>query len=132
MDNCRTKSHQKLFVFEEKKSKLTLENERQVETEKVKVDGCEITDNAAHCDYLLTTEKLEMYIELKGQDIDHAIVQIENTIKRLTAGNRVKRAYIICTRVPMASPKLQALALQAKKRLNYALIVKGSGFRDKY
>jgi hypothetical protein len=96
------------------------------------VDGCEITDHTTRCDYLLTTEQLEMYVELQGQDIDHAIVQIESTIERLSTGNRVKRAYIICTRVPMASPKLQALALQAKKRLNYALIVKSSGFRDKY
>jgi hypothetical protein len=132
MENCRTKSCQKLFVFEEKRSKLTLENVKEVESEIIKVDGCEISDQTARCDYLLTTEQLEMYVELKGQDINHAIIQIESTIERLSTGNRAKRAYIICARVPMASPELQMLALQAKKRLNYALIVKSSGFRDKY
>jgi hypothetical protein len=94
MDDCRTKSHQQLFVFEENKSKLTLENERQVESESVRVDGCEIKDETVRCDYLLSTAHLEMYIELKGQDIDHAIIQIENTIKRLSTGSRQRRGYI--------------------------------------
>ena len=42
---CRRESNQKLFVYQENKSKLTLQNNDQVSSISIKVDGCEINDS---------------------------------------------------------------------------------------
>ena len=93
MKNCRTTSKNKIFKFEEQRSSLTLENIDQVLSTKIIVDGCEINDNDVKCDYLHLAKGMEMYIELKGQDILHAMKQIERTMKLLSS-NYQKQAKI--------------------------------------
>lgn len=134
MSNCRETSKNKEFIFEEKRSKLTLKNSNEVYSTKIKVDGCEIKGDTKRCDFMLTTDKLEIYIELKGTDISKAIIQIESTIGKLGSNNSIpeRKAYIICTRVPLASTEIQILALKLKKNFNANLIVKSSPYTDKY
>jgi len=131
---CRNKSKQKLFVYKEMKSKLTLENTDQVESESVKVDGCEINDKSIRCDFLHIAKDIEFYIELKGQDLEHALDQIRATIKRLSNNIKLypKKSYIICTRSPLSSTEIQNYKREFKKDYNSELIIKSSPYSDKY
>lgn len=81
--SCRNISNQKLFVYQEMRSKLTLENVDSVESTSIKIDGCEINDDSVRCDYMHLAKEIEFYIELKGQDLEHALEQIKSTINRL-------------------------------------------------
>lgn len=132
--NCRRTSNQKIFVYEEKKSKLTLENKDQVDSISVIVDGCEINDNTIRCDFFHIAKETEFYIELKGQDIEHAVNQIISTIKRLSSNERKqkKRSYIICTRSPLSSSKIQNYKYFFRKHYNSDFVVKSSPFKDEY
>jgi hypothetical protein len=132
--SCRTKSSQKLFTFEENKSKLTLENVEQVESTKIVVDGCEINDDSIRCDYMLLAKEKEFYIELKGQDLLHAVAQLKATIKRLSPNfkSKNKKSYVICTRSPLSSTQIQNLKFDLIKNFNSDLQIKSSPYKDKY
>ena len=107
--NCRKISSQKLFVYQEMRSKLILENVDSIESTSITVDGCEINDDTIRCDFMHIAKGIEFYIELKGQDLEHALEQIKSTIFRLSTnvkkGNKI--SYIICTRSPMSSAEIQ-------------------------
>ena len=134
MKKCRKKSKQKLFVFSENKSKLTLINKDEVLSERIEVDGCEINDNSLRCDYLLLAKGFEFYIELKGQNISHAILQIQSTILRLSKNTNLKNkiSFIICTRVPLTTTKIQSLQYDMKNKFNANLYVRSSPFEFEY
>lgn len=131
---CRRTSNQKIFVYEEKKSKLTLENKDQVDSVSIIVDGCEINDSTIRCDFFHIAKETEFYIELKGQDIEHAVKQIISTIKRLSSNERTqrKKSYIICTRSPLSSSKIQNYKYLFRKNYNSDFVVKSSPFKDEY
>lgn len=132
--SCRKISSQKLFVYQEMRSKLTLENIDNIESVSVKVDGCEINDDSIRCDFMHIAKEIEFYIELKGQDLEHALEQIKATINRLSSnvkkGNKI--SYIICTRSPMSSSEIQNHKLEFRKKFNSKLEIKSSPFKDKY
>jgi hypothetical protein len=117
----------KLIVFSEQRSKLTLLNNDSGEVQKVQVDDCEIT-SGMRCDHLAIKANCEYYIELKGQDIKHAIKQIERTIKTLSNSNNRKISFIICTRSPLAAAEIQNLQLKFRRDFNSNLIVKNSPY----
>ena len=131
---CRRESNQKLFVYHENKSKLTLQNNDQVSSISIEVDGCEINDSSIRCDFMHIAKEIEFFIELKGQDIEHAVNQIINTINRLSPDIRAKekRSYIICTRSPISSTKIQKYKYHFKKNYNSDFIVKSSPYKDFY
>lgn len=133
MAKCRVTSKNKLFTFEEQRSKLTLQNKDEVESTKIHVDGCEIT-TGIRCDYLHLAKNIEMYIELKGQDINHAMEQIKSTITALSdnAKTQEKRCYIICTRVPLTSATIQIFKLKFKRDYNAELIIQSSPHSASY
>ena len=116
------------------RSKLTLENINEVESESIKVDGCEINDKSIRCDFLHIAKNIEFYIELKGQDLEHALNQIKTTIKRLSNNKKLypKKSYIICTRSPLTSTEIQNYKREFKKEYNSDLIIKSSPYTDKY
>ena len=118
--NCRKISSQKLFVYQEMRSKLILENVDSIESTSITVDGCEINDDTIRCDFMHIAKGIEFYIELKGQDLEHALEQIKSTILRLSSnivkGNKV--SYIICTRSPMTSSEIQNYKLEFRKKFN--------------
>jgi hypothetical protein len=66
---CRRNSNKKLFIYEEKRSKLTLENTNEVKSTSIIVDGCEINDHTIRCDFMHVAKNFERYIVLKGQDL---------------------------------------------------------------
>ena len=134
MAKCRTTSKNKIFTFKEQRSVLNLENVDQVDSVKIIVDGCEINDDGIKCDYLHIAKEIEMYIELKGQDLIHAMNQIERTIKMLSSnGQKQKKiSYIICTRSPLTSTEIQNYDRKFREKFNSKLIIKSSPFSDKY
>lgn len=134
MKNCRTTSKNKIFKFEEQRSSLTLENKDLVESTRIIVDGCEINDNDIRCDYLHIAKNVEMYIELKGQDLLHAMKQIERTMRLLSSNyqKHAKVSYIICTRSPLTSTEIQNYDRQFRIKFNSKLIIKSSPYKDTY
>ena len=128
MANCRTTSKNKVFTYKEKRSSLTLYNNDEVLSEKIVVDGCEINDDDIKCDFMHIAKGVEMYIELKGQDLLHAMKQIERTIRLLSFNIKTqeKISYIICTRSPLISTEIQAYDREFRKKYNSKLIIKSS------
>jgi hypothetical protein len=134
MEDCKTISNNKIYTFKEQRSSLMLVNEDEVESTKIIVDGCAINDEGVRCDFLHIAKETEMYIELKGQDVSHAIKQIERTIQILSSDSKTQQkiSYIICTRSPLTSTEIQNYAREFKKKFNSNLIVKSSPFEDSY
>lgn len=132
--NCKNISSQKLFVYQEMRSKLILENVDNIESTSIKIDGCEINDDSIRCDFMHLAKGIEFYIELKGQDLEHALDQIKATILRMSSnikkGNKI--SYIICTRSPMSSSEIQNHKLEFRKKFNSRLEIKSSPFKAKY
>lgn len=133
MEKCREKSKNKIFTFAEQGIKLTLKNKDEIESTKIHVDGCAITEGP-RCDYLHLAKGIEFYIELKGQDLQHAVRQLKRTISSLGARDMQQKriCYIICTRSPLASTEIQELDREFRKYYNSRLVVKSSPYTDSY
>ena len=125
-EQCSTIVNDKRIVLSENKSKIIFINNNQKPIERVVVDGCAVRDGIK-CDYMLICEDdFEHYIELKGSDIDHAINQLTTTFRRLSKCFRThkKEAYIISTRCPLTTTKIQNEKLKFKKNYNSSLTIK--------
>jgi len=125
---CIQESKDKLIVFQENRSKITIVNKNEAKISRVKVDGCAIT-TGVRCDYLLLSNNIEYFIELKGQDISHAVKQLGASIDILSKSTDTKVSFIICRRGPMNSPKIQVLRAKFKKKYRFDLIIKSSPFK---
>ncbi|MBD1936431.1 hypothetical protein [Microcoleus sp. FACHB-68] len=116
------------IVLQENKSKITFKNSNQEQIRKIKVDGCAINDNKTlRCDYvLIPQEDIEIYVELKGSDISHAVKQIQSTIALLSddVKNKKKLCVVVSTRVPTTGTNIQQLQIQFKQKFNASFIVK--------
>ncbi|MDO6803940.1 hypothetical protein Q4595_15930 [Wenyingzhuangia sp. 1_MG-2023] len=132
--SCKLISNQKIFVFEEQKSKLSLINKDEVESTQIKVDNCLIKDNSLKCDYMHLAKDIEFYIELKGQDINHAVKQLKSTFKQLSSNSKKSKkiSYIICARTPLSATQILKLKREFKKDYNSKLEVKSSPFKSIY
>jgi len=130
---CTTRTKQKIITFSEKRSTLILKNTNQIIATCVVVDGCEIT-SGVRCDHFMLANDVEHYIELKGQDLTHAIDQIISTIKALSINisKQAKISYIICTRSPLNSTAIQNLQVQFRKNYNSRLIIKSSPYQTSF
>ena len=119
-----------------RQSKMTFLDAKRKEILKIHVDGCQITDNnTLKCDFLVIREankqtkeeRLECYVELKGQNVIHAIKQIECTIKLLSenAKKQLKYAFVIFSgRGPKYNPTIQSEQKRFKDTYKCRLIVK--------
>jgi len=124
---CRVTTRDKLIVCEENKRKITFVNSDETEVEKVKVDGCEITDNNVNkCDYLVIKNAIERYVELKGGDIRHAIKQISSTINILSTNpsKGFKESFVISSKCPLSSAELKVYKKKFKQNFNSTLLIK--------
>jgi hypothetical protein len=127
---CSTKTKQKIITFSEKRSTLILKNTNKVYATCVRVDGCEIT-TGIRCDHLMLAKEIEHFIELKGQDLPHAIDQLIASMRVLSSDikRQTKIAYIICTRSPLNSTAIQNLQVQFRKHYNSQLVIKSSPYQ---
>ena len=126
INECRIKSRRRIFFFHENRSSLWLHNIHEVETLRIKIDKCEFKDNEGiRCDYMLVAPDTEIYIELKGTDISHAVEQIRATLRRMSREFRKskRKAYIICTRFPAILAGEQDMKRDFKRDENCDLII---------
>lgn len=131
IEQCSQKiNYKKILVKEKKSSEITFSNEDLVEVTKVQVDNC-LEIQGVKCDWLIIISEpyIEIYIELKGSDVDHAFKQVENTIKFLSKDykNVIKYCYVITTRCPLTSAQIQNQQKNFKKDYNAILRVKKTG-----
>ncbi|MEJ2802004.1 hypothetical protein WAE61_09000 [Comamonadaceae bacterium PP-2] len=102
----------KIKVEENGKSAVLLNPDGKMH-HKVQVDGCLLKQQTA-CDWYIRSVQNDenewmVLIELKGRDVEHALNQIDSTVKYLQNENRFKgvsrwSALIVCSKVPK-SPK---------------------------
>lgn len=125
---CIRKTKESNIKFEEKKSKTVFQNLKHEVYYCIQVDGCAIKDGVK-CDHMLANDAgLEFYIELKGCDVNHAILQLEETIKKLSEDSAClpKKAFIISTRQPSVDVKIQNAKKRFYKNYNAELLVKNT------
>ena len=81
---CIERTSAPLIVFKEKKAKITFQNTARKEYQRITVDGCVIKEGNK-CDFLLVSNEHgdQYFVELKGEDVNKAIVQLETTIEKL-------------------------------------------------
>jgi len=127
--SCSEVMKDKLIVLTERKNKsnITLQNKSEEFVTKVRVDGCHIMDNQPKCDFLVLKNSEEYFVELKGQNIEHAFKQLIRTMKLLRKNMGLVNCMVICTRSPLSSVKIQNEAKKFRKKYNAKLIVKKSG-----
>jgi hypothetical protein len=124
--NCERETTQSILVLREHKSRLIVKNSRNEKIKQVRIDGCVVTEGQ-RCDFLIIgVDNSEYFVELKGCDVDHAIKQLETTIKLLgSKAKSVKRhSIIVSTRCPLSSPKIQKWQIYFWKNFASELTVK--------
>ena len=125
---CESKTRVSRIVLSEKRSKITFVNDNNHNIRKIIIDGCFINEGIK-CDFLLILpDDTELFVELKGCDVSHAINQLERTIEK-TSNNifeQPKISFIVSTRCPLASAEIQNYKLRFKKKYKSELIIKNS------
>lgn len=128
--HCQTKTKDPLIPLREPRtrSQLVISNPNRNEVTVIKVDGCEIADNSTpRCDFAIDVHTdLEIYVELKGSDIKHAIEQIESTISIISSSPQLARklCIVVSTRVPRQGTNIQALQRRFMLRYRATLRIK--------
>lgn len=125
---CVTETNHPVIKFEEKKSIVRFNNPQRLTYKRVAVDGCALKDGVK-CDNMLCSadEREEHYVELKGQDIKHAIEQLATTIVKLGEYDSRRYAYVSCTKVaPLIRTDIQNAYIRFKKKYNSSLVIKSS------
>jgi hypothetical protein len=101
-------------------TKLFLLNPQERRVEQIQVDGCAITEGL-RCDWLVILNDAiaqeEIYVELKGSGVHHAIEQLRTTVTQLSADchNLRKRCLVVFTRNPMSGTDIQNQKVKFRK-----------------
>lgn len=104
---------------------------------KVIIDGGVVSNNTTElrCDFMVVQddETVELYIELKGQDIAHAAKQILQTIKN-HGSQRAKKRYtaIVTSTTPKKNTALDSVKILLKKKTLIAPFIKNNILKLKY
>lgn len=125
-DSCVRKTTDSIIKFQELRSIIRFHNSQRSLYKKVKVDGGALHEGAK-CDNMLCSadEHEERYIELKGSDIPHAIVQLRTTILKLGEHDSNRHSYVVCTKVaPRITTAIQKAKVEFRKRLKSDLQIK--------
>jgi hypothetical protein len=134
LPECEEYKSDAKIVLQENKSKITFLNPNQDQILIIRVDNCVIKDDETlRCDYaIVPCDEVEIYVELKGSDISHAVKQLESTIKFLSNNPQKmkKLCFVVSTRVPKQSTSVQQLQSQFKKKFNASFRIKN--IQDSY
>jgi hypothetical protein len=116
------------------RSKFRLNNLQKASISVIRVDGCAIK-TGIRCDYLLgLPSKQEIYIELKGSDIKHAVEQLARSIEMLSCHNELggKLCFVASTKCPINSTEIQVLKKKFRKKYNAKLTIKNGEIIHEY
>jgi hypothetical protein len=134
LPECEEYKSDSKIVLQENKSKITFLNPNRDQILLISVDDCVIKNSETlRCDYaIIPCDGVEIYVELKGSDILHAVKQIESTIKLLSDNpQKIKKlCFVVSTRVPKQSTSVQQLQSQFKKKFNASFRIKN--IQDSY
>jgi hypothetical protein len=125
MEGCIVKCNDKIIVFKDcgnNKCEMRFLNPNERAVEKIRVDGCAITEGKK-CDFMLKTDTDENYIEIKGKNVLYACEQIEETIKKLSVNSKTqaKNSFVVSTGTPKVTGKIQVLKKKFKLTYNSSL-----------
>ena len=124
-----------MAVVEENKKKYALVNRNRDKIARFQIDdGMISSQNIVKCDNLVidTDSKFAVFVELKGTDLKHAFVQVDETVTRLLSGIPGYRIYarIVTsnrTNVPNIKACPQYVALSKKIMCRKGNVVVHSG-----
>lgn len=119
-----------IIKVKENTSTFEMLNKERRKIDKMKVDGCVIT-NGIRCDWMFVDQlsKKEIYVELKGRDVEHAYDQIVETVTKLSKTKDNKNGIIVCTKCPLTDTKTQIIKAKARKK-NIVLTIKSRVFTE--
>lgn len=125
---CSETLRNKIVTASENNRKLIINNLSEKKIDKIKVDGCLITDHRVRCDYMFEIDRpliKVIYLELKGCDIKKAYDQLYETISIFEKRHQglEKECHIVASRVPKAGPQIQQYKTQLLKNKKAKLIV---------
>lgn len=119
---------------EENGRKAVFLNPGNAAIKKVRVDGCLIVDETLKADYIVSKPNVvDVIVELKGKDIDHAKDQIVATLafwKAHPPFSAKIAGLIICSRSPMSSSDLQVMKKKVKDQHGLLLTVHENGRKE--
>lgn len=124
------------IVCEEHKKKILFDCNGET-FHKVIIDGGVVSNNTTElrCDFMVIqdNETIELYIELKGQDIAHATKQIIQTIKN-HGSQRARKRYtaIVTSTTPKKNTALDNAKMLLKKETFITPFVKNNILKLKY
>jgi hypothetical protein len=114
-DCTKTVSHT-IVMVEENKRKAKFANPESKKFVITRVDDCIITDGI-RCDYLVTKSGVaSIFVELKGNDVDHACDQLESTVANELVSKLLEKRLgfvIVCSKYPKIDTTIQ----RAKNRI---------------
>lgn len=114
-----TLTDSKVLVEENGKKAVFLNTSRK-KFLRVQIDGCLIR-NATACDWLVVMAKNgAVLVELKGKDVEHALIQLEATMKHIVGTNKYPSriaALVVCSGVPK-HPSFDTKLQRSKNRFS--------------
>jgi hypothetical protein len=128
---CETELRDKKIVLRDEQSRsfnsMIFNNLSQKPVRKILIDDC-VIKKGIRCDYLLIANAMEHFVELKGNKVEHAIEQIEQTIKQVSEDRQQqpKWCFVISSRCPLLTTKIQEIKLRFKKRYNAIFVIKNN------
>ena len=123
--DCTDCSKGKKIVANEKRRKYTAENVNSKTICKVRIDDCVIVGSSIiKCDYLFLVcdDSTALFIELKGQNMSHAIDQIEASIAYLST---ILKNFSINARIVLS--KVNTPDIQSSKLVKFKHKIKKLG-----
>jgi hypothetical protein len=137
--SCAKETRDEIIVCEEKRRKFIGKNNNRKPILKVEVDGCLIT-KGTRCDWLLVDidGNIAHFIELKGNDLKKAFLQLEKTIQRISNTNNQyisteftkKYAYAVLSKCPLRSNDIDNKKVEFKRKLKTGLFVKNNEIKQ--
>jgi hypothetical protein len=97
----------------------------------IRVDGCVVKSGLRADWVIISNANNQVFVELKGKDVAHAIEQLESTIELFVKNAWVmphRGALIMCQQVPKAMTRLQAATDRFRRLYGVRLKVSSSHF----
>ncbi len=114
----------------EERSKFVLVYPAQVPVQVIKVDTL-LPLATLQCDYVLVVQAQELYVELKGSDVEHAVKQLHSTLVALRLKLPAKLFFVVHHHCPVPATKVAQLKTQFFKKTGYLLEVRRSPYEHR-
>ena len=117
---CVARTTDSNIVFKENKARISFLNPNRKPYDRITVDGCVIREGNK-CDFLLASCEFgdQYFVELKGENLEHAILQLESTFAKMLDNREgvMRKAFVVSSNSGMRiSPHRQQLEKRFKKR----------------